>query len=385
MAAQIRHLVSGLQNHTRRLETITTLNEHLTAILNLEELLVEVVDQIKDKFGYYQVHIYLFDNEQEKLVIAAGTGQASEDLKTIDYTISMNLQTSPVARAAYTGKIVTVGDVSQTEAWLPTPSLPHAYAEMAVPITLGLEGQVVGVLHVQGGQTAGLDENDANLLRSLANQVAVAIRNARLFQEVEIALAKAQATQERYIEQTWRKESRVVAEKGEYYYIGPNATALDEAKKRTLAEAKQQAFVQARPAIVALGENDSQKPNVFEAEMSGSVIAPITLGGKAIGALHLHPGANSRRWTENDLTMIETIINQLAQRAENLRLFEETRERASYERLVGEMTQKIRQSPNLKVLTQTAAEVLNEVLGAAGGEVRLNLSPPAKGGNGHVG
>jgi ABC-type sugar transport system substrate-binding protein len=87
------------------------------------------------------------------------------------------------------------------EGWLPNPLLPETKAEISVPINL--EDQVVGVLDVQADKVDSLDETDADILRSLANQVAVAIRNARQFAQVQAALAQAGELQRRYVEQSW--------------------------------------------------------------------------------------------------------------------------------------------------------------------------------------
>ena len=101
----------------------------------------------------------------ENLVVAAGTGEAGAEMKAKGHSIRLDARTSLVARAARSGEIVRVDDVREAEDWLPNPLLPHTCSEMAVPIIL--EGGVVGVLDVQEDKIVGLDEGDANLLRSL--------------------------------------------------------------------------------------------------------------------------------------------------------------------------------------------------------------------------
>jgi GAF domain-containing protein len=257
---------------------------------------------------------------------------------------------------------------------------------MAVPIIL--DGKAVGVLDVQQDKIAGLDEGDANLLRTLANQAAVSIRNARLFNQVETALAEARIAQERYLSQAWEK-GKLKAQNNQYHYTRPDAPALDEI---TLNKAKQAALAQDRPALITAingQESSSVIGNLLDhPEEISSLVAPINLQNKTIGVLQLHAADDGRPWTEEDLELVAAVVDQLAQTAENLRLFEETRQRADFERLAGEITQKIRQSPNLEALTKTAAEVLGQALGASEGVIRLSVSaskkPDNKGGNGHV-
>ncbi|MBE7472776.1 MAG: hypothetical protein DPW09_12050 [Anaerolineae bacterium] len=219
MTAQLRDLIGSLEERvaerTERLEIIATLGERLNAILDLEGLLVEIINQIKDRFGYASAYIYLLDdlsladeNEQPKwLALAASSGEAGPWIKNLGHRIPVTHSASLIARAAHTGEIIHSSDVSETYAGLgqTTPWLPEIYAELDVPITLGPEERVIGVLGVQQLQSSGLDESDASLLRSLANRIAVAIENARLFKaaqeelavrkraEADLALARDQA------------------------------------------------------------------------------------------------------------------------------------------------------------------------------------------------
>ncbi len=367
MTGQLNELIDTLEDRiaarTQRLALVASLSEELLAILNVDQLLTELVSQVKDRFGYYHAHVYILNRENENLVMRAGAGEAGEIMKAQGHSISLHAPTSLVARAARTSQIVSIDNVRQVEDWLPNPLLPNTYSEMAVPIIL--EEKVVGVLDVQQDKIAGLDESDANVLRSLANQVAVAIRNARLFREVETALAEAHTSQQKYTSESWNLAG-MRAQKRESLYVQPGMPELSEA---TFEAAQQQALVQKHPAIVPIDEYEgSPKP----------LVAPVSLAGETIGTLQLHKmdaEDTSKLWTYQDLEFVEAILDQVAQTAENLRLFEETRERADYERTVGEITQKIRQAPNLDMLAKTATEAINRVLGTSGGGIRLNIDP----------
>ncbi len=201
LAQSFNHMTDQLQRaleiseqlvaeRTKRLEAVATLSGHLNAILDFDQLLVELVNQVKERFGYYHAHIYLLDHQREKLVVAEGTGKAGAEMKTRGHNIALNASTSLVARAARTGQIVKIDNVQEAEDWLPNPLLPNTYSEIAVPIIL--DGRVTGVLDVQQDKVAGLDEGDADLLRSLANHVAVSLTNAHLFEQTQVALAETE-------------------------------------------------------------------------------------------------------------------------------------------------------------------------------------------------
>ncbi|MDM8530470.1 GAF domain-containing protein [Anaerolineales bacterium HSG25] len=172
------HLEELVTDRTRQLEVSAQLSGELNAILDFEQLLTTLVNQIQHHFGYYHVHIYLLDESRETLVMAEGTGSAGQTMKAQGHAIPL-AKNSLMARSARLGTVVTVDQVHQAKGWLANPLLPDTKSEMVVPIIR--EGQVVGVLDVQSNQVAGLDEGDANMLRSLAGHVAVAMTNARLF------------------------------------------------------------------------------------------------------------------------------------------------------------------------------------------------------------
>ncbi len=362
---QLRELVDSLEQRvaarTYHLETVAAVSEHLSGILHLEELMAEVVNQVKEKFGYYHAHIYLLDEEQRDLVVVAGTGPAGEEMKAKGHHIPLDAPASLVARAARRNEIVSVENVREAEDWLPNPLLPETRSEMAVPILL--EGRVVGVLDVQEDKISGLDEGDENLLRSLANQVAVAMRNAHLFEQVEAALAEAHAAQEHYVEQVWQK-TEIAPRYGQHLYARPGAAPLDEAKRQRLAEVRRQALEEDQAVVVTLeGDRAQQK----------SLVAPITLRNKTIGTLQLHTGRADQVWDDDDLAVIEAVVDQLAQTAENLRLFDETRGQARREQTIREITDKMRAATSLEQLIRTTTTELGERLAAGHALVEFGI------------
>jgi GAF domain-containing protein/HAMP domain-containing protein len=374
MTAQLHELIGSLEqrvaDRTQRLEILATLSERLIAILDFGQLLTELVNQVKERFDYYHAHVYVLDDSRQNLVMTAGAGRAGAEMKAKGHYIPLNAPTSLVARAARSGEIVWVDNVRETEDWLPNPLLPDTYAEMAVPIML--EGQVVGVLDVQENEVGGLDEGDASLLRSLANQVAVAIRNARLFAEAETALARARATQEKYMEQAWEKVKRPQQD-AEYQYHRPGTQLLDET---VIAQLEEEAMIRNQVAVVAVNGGDIARKQVEsgtgDAEIDDvqdskskiqkqtALVAPIRLQNQTIGTIQLLETEGQHQWDELELALVQTVADQVAQAAENLRLFDEIRQRAGREQMLREITEKMRAATSLDELIETAAEELGQ-------------------------
>jgi GAF domain-containing protein/HAMP domain-containing protein len=353
MTLQVRELIQTLEERvamrTQRLEMITTISSQLSTILSLDDLLLEVVERIQTSFNFYHAHIYFMDDQQQRLMVVAGTGTAGARMKADHHSIPLNAPTSLVARAARTGQVVWVNNVRERADWLPNELLPNTRAEMAVPILLG--DQVVGVLDVQQDTVGGLDDGDASLLRSLANHVAVAIRNARLFAEVEAALAEAKMAQSHYLQQAWHPSNQVNAPiSGEYH--GRGQSPLSDI---VLDQLEQAAHRQAGPVVLDAAAEPSEMGQQ-------ALIAPIKLHGLTIGTMQFYDVAGERSWDERELALIDVIAGQVAQAAENIRLIEEMRERSSRERTIREFTDKLRATPNLDALLSTATRELAERL-----------------------
>ncbi|MFN8453499.1 MAG: GAF domain-containing protein [Anaerolineae bacterium] len=211
---ELSSLAEQVAARTQGLEVVAALGERLNAILDLQQMLRILVDELQARLAYYHVQVFLLDETQQNLLASAGTGAVGRDLETQRFSIAYADQTSLIAQAARTNQPVLVSDVTQAPNWLAQPLLPEIKAEVAIPITL--DGKVMGVLAVQDNQLGRVDDSATNILRSLANQVAVAIRNARLFAQVETALAQARVAQERYVAQNWQTGHKAAVRRPEF-------------------------------------------------------------------------------------------------------------------------------------------------------------------------
>jgi putative methionine-R-sulfoxide reductase with GAF domain len=174
-------LEARVVERTRALETSAAVSRQLSTILDQSRLVREVVEQLHVAFAYYHVHVYLWDESIGALRMVGGTGEAGQAMLVMGHT--MRPDTGLVGRAYSTNAPVVVPDVNADAGWLPNRLLPGTRAEIAVPITYGDE--VLGVLDAQDSEVGGLGPADSQLLQTIAGQLAVALRNARLVAQVQ--------------------------------------------------------------------------------------------------------------------------------------------------------------------------------------------------------
>jgi HAMP domain-containing protein/putative methionine-R-sulfoxide reductase with GAF domain len=190
MTDELAQTLSGLEKRvaerTRGIELSADISRRLSIILDPAQLVTEVVELLQFAFEYYHAQIYLFNEERTNLIMVGGTGEAGRMMMERGHQLAKGQ--GLVGRACETGTVVLVQDTHKNPQWVPNQLLPDTKAEIAVPIILG--DQVLGALDVQQKEIGGLGQQDADLLLAVANQVAIALRNARQFAETQQNIAQ---------------------------------------------------------------------------------------------------------------------------------------------------------------------------------------------------
>ena len=385
MAGQLQQTIESLEEQvverTRGLETVVEISQRLTGILDLSDLLHQVVTLTKETFDFYHVHVYLLDEQGQTLRLAEGYGQAGAEMKRQGHNISLTASRSLVARAAREKQCIVVEDVRNDPTWLPNPLLPDTRSEMAVPVMSGQE--VMGVLDVQSEEVSGLTPEDDILLQPLANQVAVAVRNARIFTQTQEALEEAQRLQRLYTGQAWEKFS-VFRPTTDYEVRQPDLPSLqDIATPEAITALQHRQTVDLRigssagngsnlsPASPQEQGGDASADVETAASFENALATPLKLGDKIIGVLGIRDDDPDRRWTEEEIALIEAVSEQMSLALENARLFEETGRRASRERIIADVTRRIWASGEMEQVLRTAVEQLGRTLYASKVVIRL--------------
>jgi len=182
--AQNLQLLKQAQRRARLLEAGAKVGRSVASILDLDTLLSTTVDVICDEFGFYYAGVFLIDGAGEWAVLRAGRGDAGAAMIADGHKLRID-DLSMVGAAIRQRKARIALDVGEEPAYFKNPHLPHTRSEMALPLIVG--GEVIGVLTVQSVEEAAFGDDDINALQAMADQLAIAINNARLLEELEIA------------------------------------------------------------------------------------------------------------------------------------------------------------------------------------------------------
>jgi signal transduction histidine kinase len=168
----------GERRRSEQLRAINGVSRRISAILSLDELLPFVVHSVQETFNYYNVNIFILDPALEGVVLKAGAGGYKGPVP-LGFLVRFDL--GVVGKVARNGEAMNIADVAQESGGVFFPELTDTKSELAIPIKIG--DDTIGVLDIQSIETDAFDEIDLFTLQTLGDQLAVAIENARLYQE----------------------------------------------------------------------------------------------------------------------------------------------------------------------------------------------------------
>ncbi len=176
---RVQDRTAELVRRTVQLETSGQVGQQVTSILDTDELLELVVNLIQVRFNYYFVGVWLVTERQDEALLQAGMGRRGFTLPEALSRLAVG-DTSIIAHVCRTGQMRVVDDVTIAPDYVPDDTLPACRSELALPLRMG--ETTLGVLDIKSDQPAAFATEDYITLQALADQLAVAIRNARLYQ-----------------------------------------------------------------------------------------------------------------------------------------------------------------------------------------------------------
>ena len=175
---ELNHANLMLTRRAIQLETSNKIGQQVTSILELNRLLPQVIRVIQAQFNYTMVGIWLVNDSKDSITLEASTlSQTTEK-----FSIPTNHK-GLVAQSYHNGRVMLENKASTSSNYVPTKGMQIIGSELALP--LKIQNEVLGILDIQSERPQAFVPEDVTALETLASQIVIAIRNARLYSKLQ--------------------------------------------------------------------------------------------------------------------------------------------------------------------------------------------------------
>jgi GAF domain-containing protein/HAMP domain-containing protein len=328
MVARLEDLQSTLEqqvrDRTKQLTATIEVGRVASSILDPNELLGNVANLISERFNYYYTAIYLLDPSGKWAELREATGQAGNVLKQNRHRLEVAGR-SMVAACIRERAPRIAQNTAEEKQRFENPLLPYTRSEIAMPLIVG--DRILGALNVQSTKSADFGVDVIETMQNMAGQVAVALENARLFQEAQQSIAELRSIQKQYLFEGWTS-IKSYSEDLEY----------------------------------SIGEPSESANQVMK--------SPINLRDQLLGQITLE---GRDEWTPEQQSLVDAVTTQAAVALENARLVSESRQIALRERALTEINSKVWSTPTIDGILQTVVRELGRRLDVANASIELSL------------
>ncbi len=386
------HLLEESKHKAVQLETAAEIARDISGSLNIDELLIKAVNLICERFHFYHASVFLHDLPGEFAVIRESTGEAGAQMKRSGYKIGIGSK-SIVGYVSGRGEALIVNDTAKDVTYYANPLFPETRAEAAIPMKVG--ERILGVLDVQSSTPYAFSEDNLRSLQILVDQIAVAVVNAELFAETQEHLSQHRLLHHittTVASGTTLEEALESAVNGLQVTLGGDRVIillLNREKKMLEAKASMGYAEDITKLQVPVGsgvigwaaahrkplriKDVSIDPRYLEISSNtrSELAIPLVYRNELLGVLNVE-SEQVEAYTENDEEMLGTLGGSLAAIIANARLLEQIRLQVERERLVSEISSKIRRSTDIQSIMMMTASELTRITGARFTKLQIN-------------
>ena len=340
---QLERHTASLERRTAQLEAASEVARDAAAILDIGQLLKETVQLVSDEFGFYHAGVFLIDEPRKYAILRAASSEGGQHMLERGHRLRIG-EVGIVGHVAATGEPRIALDVGADAVFFDNPDLPETRSEIALP--LKVRRRTIGILDVQSTQEAAFTEEDTAVLQTLADQLAIAIENARLVQRTEDQLRELQLLYGELSATAWA-ELPSPGHPLSYVYDRVDVVPSEEIPTSSL----DQALERGQPGAGA-------EPEATETML----VTPLKLRDQIIGALGVQESEEAREWSPDEVALVEAVSEQVALALENARLFTETQQAAQRTQALYETSRALSSSLDEEALIHSILEAVYRTL-----------------------
>jgi len=357
-----KRVEEALQRRAAQLELLSDVGSRIAAILELDSVLDQAAHLVQERFGYHHVALFTLDRERGELVMRARAG-AFTDLFPLEHRLELGQ--GMVGWVGRHGQSLLANDVHAEPRYVNLyPDQVPTQSELSVPIRVG--GEIVGVFDVQSPQLNAFDESDVLVMKTLADQVAVAIENARLYEAVQRELIERKRAEEGLVRRAQemavlyetsleinsqpdiptllhsivqRAAGLLEARMGGLYLMMPDSETLELVVSHNLpgdyvgtrlhlGEGLSGRIAQTgEPMTVSDYQHWEGHAAVYADEPFRRVLGvPLKVGNRVIGVINVADDERTAKFDEKEIRLVSLFADQAAIAVENSRLLQAERE-----------------------------------------------------------
>jgi GAF domain-containing protein len=383
---------SELERRSRQLQAATEVSRAATSILDVEELMWQVTGLIQERFALYHVGLLLLDETGEWVLYRAGSGKAGRDLWERGFRLKVG-GNSIIGWCTARAQARIAQDVRDDAMHVDQELVPETRSEAALPLIA--RGQVLGALSVQSDRLSAFDDVTIAALQTMADQVAVALDNARLYTESQQALEAARRAYGQLSRRAWLDLLRSRRDWGYAFAHHAVAPAQGEWRPEMIEAMRTGRAVVRSSDLDSAGHPKEQGDQVAlssrpqdggpDPAVGGGILEstgqpteaepvlalPLKVRDDTIGALGFYRDAEDGEWTSEETELVQRLVEQLGAALESAQLFQETQRRAAREQAIRQITERMRSAVDVEAILQSTVVELAKALGAPRAYVRL--------------
>ncbi|HEY3388260.1 MAG TPA: GAF domain-containing protein [Prolixibacteraceae bacterium] len=387
-----------LLEDTRRkaieLQTVAEISREVSSSLIIDDLLQKAVGLLHDRFNFHHAAVYLLDSGGENAIIREATGEIGKQLKRSGHKITVGSK-SVIGFVTEQKELLVINDTSKDPTYSANPLLSDTKAEACFPLIVS--DRILGTLDVHSLRPYLFTEENIRVLQILADQLAVAVVNSSLFSD-----AQERLSQHRLLHHvtTAAASSTTIQEALNSAVQGLQVTLGGDQISIMMAD-KEQKNLEVRASIGYPNEESARLKIPFGVGVTGWVAAhrrslrisdtskdsrylsinpkvrselaiPLVYRNEVLGVLNLE-SARLNAYSENDEEMLGTLAGSLAAIIAHSQLLEQYRQQVERERLLSEITNKIRRTTNPGLILSIAADELSKTLNTRRTHVEIRL------------
>lgn len=327
---------------------------------DIQALMDDTVNLITSQFpNIYHAQIFLLDSDSRWAVLQASTGQPGRQLLARGHRLGVG-SISVIGQVTAQNTVVVARDTATSDVHKRNEFLPDTRSELAIPLRVG--GQVIGALDVQSKESDTFTQDQVNILRTMADQIAISIDNARLYQESVQRLQELNASNRRQTEFDWL--DYLADERSAALTLRTGIKTEDDSRE----ELRQRAIETSTTQVGSVTDRSTVP-----------IAVPIRIREGTIGAVVWEFPLSDV--SADKVQLAEELVTRLAVSLDNARLFQTSKKAADRERIVNEIASKLTGKTDVSEILQTAVREVGQALRAP--EVNIHLRPQRPSSNGH--